>query len=148
MKIKQLTPEELPFCFDAASSFFAESKLPGELIFDHWVSQWTAFITQDLGSIFACYVKGKIAGILGGFCVRCSMTADMEGIEAFWYIMPENRGGMGGIKILKAYEAWCKSKGAKRMKMACLTDVNCQAMKDLYERMGYSEIQTSFKKEI
>lgn len=147
--IRELPVEQLWLTREIAHSFFAESGLPGTLDFDYWTGRWQQLIKDlDIGVILVYEQDGAIKGILGGLCVRCTMTAQLEAIESFWYVMPEVRGSIGGVKLLKAFEAWAQGRGAQRIKMAYLTHVNPVPTASLYARMGYSSLESCVVKEL
>lgn len=147
--IRPITAEELWLTRACAEGFFKESGLPGELRFDYWMSRWEQLIKDlDIGVILAYFRNGDIKGLLGGLCVPCTMTGQLEAIESFWYVQPEIRGSIAGPKLLKAFEAWAINRGASRIKMAYLTHVNPLPMASMYARMGYSALETAVVKEL
>jgi GNAT superfamily N-acetyltransferase len=147
--IRQLPPTALSLTRDIAFSFFEESQLPGELNFDYWIGRWQSLIIElDMGVIFVYESEGKIKGILGGIAARCSMTGDLEAIEAFWYVYPEVRGKPASIKLLKAFEDWAKERGAARVKMMHLSILNPISMREIYLRMGYSPLESAYSKNL
>lgn len=147
--IRHIIPEELPLTREVAFGFFEESKLPGELDFPYWMDRWESLMVElDIGTILVYEVNGQIKGIIGGVCVRCTMTADLEAVEAFWYVQPECRGGPAGVKLLKAFENWATGRQAVRIKMMHLSGLNADTMRDIYLRMGYSPLEHAYVKEI
>lgn len=147
--IRHLTEDEIPLTKECAFGFFKESGLPGELQFDYWIGRWQSIISElDIGTILVYESDGRVQGTLGGLCVRCSMTGQLEAIEAFWYIMPEARGSVGGIKLLKSFEQWARERGAVRVKMMHLSDLNASRVRDMYLRMGYSPLESAYSKEL
>lgn len=147
--IRQLDPSEISLTREIAFSFFEESQLPGELDFSYWENRWKSLISElDMGVIFVYESGDKIKGILGGVCVRCTMTADLEAIEAFWYVYPELRGKPGSIKLLKAFEDWARGRGAARIKMMHLSHLNPISMREIYLRMGYSALEVAYSKNL
>lgn len=141
-----LCPGELSLTRELAFAFFSESGLPGQLDFEHWKAQWTKFIDMGIGKIIAYYDGEKFVGMIGGLCVQCTMTADMEAIEAFWYVQKDKRGTPIGIKLLKSFEKWASQRGAKRVKMMHLSDLNAEMMRDIYLRMGYTPLEQAYSK--
>lgn len=62
--------------------------------------------------------------------------------ETVWFVSPEAR-GRGSIKMLDAYEAWARSVGCVSVGMASLATNDVSS---LYERRGYSAVETHFMK--
>lgn len=147
--IRILKYEELSSTIEeTAQLFFKESQLPGPPNFAYWIQRWKVLYDQDLGCVFSFEVDGKNRGVLGGLFVDCMMTGQKEAIEALWYVQRPFRGGVGGIRLIKAFEAEAIRRGCKRIKMAYLMSVNPELMDELYKRMGYKELQRDFVKEL
>ncbi len=62
--------------------------------------------------------------------------------ETVWYVTPAAR-GRGAIKMLDSYEAWARSVGCVSAGMASLSTNDVSS---LYERRGYSAVETHFMK--
>ena len=62
--------------------------------------------------------------------------------ETVWYVAREAR-GRGAIKMLDAYEGWARSVGCVSVGMASLATNDVSS---LYERRGYSAVETHFMK--
>lgn len=147
--IRQITANEVWLTRDCAFGFFSESKLPGELDFDYWMGRWESLIKDlDIGAIFVYESDGKVKGILGGLCVRCTMTGQLEAIESFWYMQNECRGTSAGVRLLKAFEQWAEKKGASRIKMAHLANLNATTMASMYQRLAYDPLEVVYSKEL
>lgn len=146
--IRPINPDELWLTREVAYGFFSESKLPGAIAFEHWMEHWSRMLLAGIGGIFCQFKEERVVGIIGGYIFPCTMTGKMEGIEAFWYVMMEGRGGTGGIKLLLAFEDWVREKGGAWIKMSSLSSINPDGMKSLFHRLNYSEIQTSYIKEL
>lgn len=147
--IRELPVEEIERTEECARAFFDESRLPGTLDLTYWNGRWRSIISElDIGAILVYESDNIIKGLLGGLCVRCTMTGDLEAIEAFWYMMPEFRGGIAGIKLIKAFEQWGKDRGALRIKMMHLSDLNAKVMEGIYIRMGYTPLEVAYSKSL
>lgn len=146
--VRKIDGHELSLTIDCAKQFFAESKLPGTLNLDHWMCEWESLITTGIGEIFVYERNGEVIGMLGGLFWPCSMTADLEALEGFWFVKPEHRKGMAAIKILKAFEDEAAKRGCKRVKMVHLWEVNPGNADNIYRRAGYSVLQVHYVKEL
>jgi hypothetical protein len=146
--ISKIQPDQLSLTRDCAFAFFKESQLPGQLDFEHWTKAWTNLINLNLGEVFAYFHKGEIVGILGGMFCLCTMTAELEALEGFWFVQPEFRKGMGGIKLLWAFQNEAMKRGCKRIKMAHLMSVNPDEVASLYRKMDFKILQVHYSKEL
>lgn len=93
-------------------------------------------------------VTMRAAGELVGYCVmmispelhyRSTLGARMD---IFW-LAPEMRGRMGGVKLFRAVEAELKRRGVKRAYMGSKLHKDSSR---LFEAMGYRPIETWFSK--
>lgn len=91
-------------------------------------------------------VNGSIEGMLLAACVAPWMLSKTFAVELAWFVRKTSRDGRSAIKMVKAYEAWAKSKGIKKVCMSDLTDI--QGLGKLYNRLGYSLTETSYIKEV
>lgn len=146
--IKEVQSQNIFEVMEPAYGFFSESKLPGKLNFEYWAGRWREMIDMGIGHIFAYIYEGKPVGIIGGLCVRCTMTTELEMIEAFWYMMPAHRGGMGGVRLLRALEAKAITDGALRIKMTHLSDLQADKVRDIYMKMGYTPLEKTYSKSL
>lgn len=54
------------------------------------------------------------------------------------YVVPEHRGGMAGVRMIRMLEAWARKRGADGMMLGQSTGVgDIERVRALYERMGY-----------
>lgn len=147
--IREIKPSELSLTRDCAFAFFRESNLDGILNFDHFCETWSRLIALDMAKILLYIDNNENAkGIIGGTITKCTMTADIIAMESFWWVAPELRGGVCGIKLLREWEKACMSAGAKRLYVGNLEQLNNEKMRCLYRRMGYRALETHYVKSI
>jgi len=91
-------------------------------------------------------VNGSIEGMLLGVLTSPWMLSKPFAVELAWFVRKASRDGRSAIKMVKAYEAWAKSKGIKKVCMSDLTEL--QGLGKLYKRLGYSLSETSYIKEV
>ena len=91
-------------------------------------------------------VNGSIEGGIVGACIAPWMMSESFAVELAWFVRKSSRDGRGAIKLVKAYEAWAKSKGVTKICMSDLTKL--QGLGKLYNRLGYSLTETSYIKEV
>jgi GNAT superfamily N-acetyltransferase len=87
---------------------------------------------------------GKVAGLLGFLIFPHYFTQEPTATEIMWYVLPEERNGGAGIKLLWEAEKQAKAMGAKRMGF---TAPSADVVK-LYERFGYKQVEITFMKEL
>lgn len=83
-----------------------------------------------------------IAGFLCGIVAPHYFTGELTAFKTAWYAVPGSRGY--GVHLLRAFEAWAMSKGAKRIIVA-----GRQARTlTLLGRLDYQPLETVFSKDI
>ena len=82
----------------------------------------------------------NLIGYIGVLVDRDFLTGDMTAYEVAWYVVPEERKGSGGFRMLQMAEQHAKAAGATVMKMSALT-VNVGRF---LERRGYTPLQTTY----
>ncbi|UXT89769.1 GNAT family N-acetyltransferase [Agrobacterium pusense] len=99
---------------------------------------------QHLASSMACVlVAGSRAqGVLMACAFEHPFGAGRFAKETVWYVTPMAR-GRGAIRMLDAYESWARSVGCVSAGMASLATNDVSS---LYERRGYSAVETHFMK--
>jgi hypothetical protein len=99
---------------------------------------------QHLASDKACVlVTGNPAqGVLMAVAYDHPFGAGRIAKETVWFVAPAAR-GRGAIKMLDAYEIWARSVGCVSAGMASLATNDVSS---LYERRGYSAVETHFMK--
>lgn len=83
---------------------------------------------------FAAGVKSPLLGNNSVFC----------GSELAWWVNPGHRGGINGIKLFKHLEGLAKDAGIKYWVMAYMESSMPEAIKGIYEKMGYVQSEVSY----
>lgn len=146
--IRPLTREEIPLCFPSGLSFYAEVSLPGRFSAQHFQASWERFYDLDMGVIIGLWEGDVYVGGIGGILAPNPNTGDLTAVECFWYVMPEHRGARKGIRLIEAFEAWAKSKGASQIIMVFVNGRKDSQLDRLYERMGFRVLETNYVKEL
>ncbi|UXT99925.1 GNAT family N-acetyltransferase [Agrobacterium tumefaciens] len=101
---------------------------------------------QHLASPMACVlVAGTPAqGLLMAAAYEHPFGAGRIAKETVWFVSPWAR-GRGSMRMLDAYESWARSLGCVSVGMASLATNDVSS---LYERRGYSAVETHFMKSL
>jgi len=99
---------------------------------------------QHMLSPMACVLVAgdRAQGVLMAAAFEHPFGAGRIAKETVWFVSPEAR-GRGAIKMLDAYETWARSVGCVSAGMASLATNDVSI---LYERRGYSAVETYFMK--
>lgn len=84
----------------------------------------------------------KPIGMLGGLIYRHPLSWQTFFSELFWWVEPEHRGH--GLDLPRHAEAWAKTLGATHCIMVSPND----RVSRLYEKLGYSKLETHYIKEV
>lgn len=99
---------------------------------------------QHLANCRACVIVADYPaqGVLMALAFEHPFGAGMFAKETVWFVTDAAR-GRGAVKMLDAYEVWARSIGCVSAGMASLVSND---VSKLYERRGYSAVETHFIK--
>ncbi len=88
----------------------------------------------------------QIVGVLAGIVTPHFFNYDNLFFNEFiWYVKPEHRKSGGGLLLYRALEKRCKEKGIKRIVMGH-TSYMIMEFESLYEKLGFTYLQTNYEK--
>ena len=89
------------------------------------------------GGMFIAECSGEAVGMVLGAVTSHFFGHDLMATDFVVYIAPEHRGGSLIVRMLKKYEAWAFSIGAKVISFGVSTEVAAERTGELYKRLGY-----------
>jgi len=101
-------------------------------------------VISQKGRVLIALEDGKIIGLLAFILFPHYFSSELTAGELMWYVLPEYRQSFTAIALLRAAERMARELGAKRMQFTAPTDEVAAA----YARLGYSQIEVSFQKEL
>ena len=104
------------------------------------------FQLQDQGllTVVTCRDEGKLVGYIAFFVMPHMHYLDCKTAnEDLYFILPEYRKGMTGIKLFKKAEEILKQKGVQRIILSCKTNFDHSK---IFERLGYQFFEKHFNK--
>lgn len=90
-------------------------------------------VIGDPSGVVLLWDDGQPRGVLAGMVGPHPLFPVTVASELLWWIEPAAR-GLAWRSMLRAFEAWARSRGADRVVMACLDDRAAR----LYARTGYA----------
>lgn len=144
--MKQADIKDLPLLAGLAAEFYAESAALGSFEIERFRTLWTELLSNGTGVIFMLTHDEKPVGVIGGVCYPEAYNSNLVAQEFFIFVAKQHRGGAGFLKLLRSFESWARLKGCSEMRLAHLFDLQPVRLKDLYLRLGFREIETSFSK--
>ena len=118
----------------------------GQQACETWINSWFMMISSGNAKILGLKKDNKFIGAIGLVFTPSMEDGVMTCMETFWYVDEKHRGQ--GLKLLLKAEKEAKAMGAKRMMMMYLQNSMPNKVKNIYERMGYKYIQTTYFKEL
>ena len=91
-------------------------------------------------------IDGKLAGALLGDVSQTYFGKDKVAINRNWYVRPEFRGSLAGIKLLKDFEKWAKEQGAKRVYGGTSTKINTKGFDQIMNRLNYQVVGADYQR--
>lgn len=148
MKITPIEGSDLEDFLKAADMFATESKVGVPINPDTLIEQIASMIEKQHGNVLIARTEeGEFVGTIG-FCVSPMWWDEtyLIGEELFWWVSPEYRNGLIGIKLLNEAEKYIRALGAKEFHMMCLETVEPDKVGSLYQRLGFSPAQYLYRK--
>lgn len=141
MNIRRLGSWEEEDILPIAEQFHAEAQIGATFHREACLANWRSLGTRVAFGLF----KGDdLVGVLAGFIAPQFMTGVMLAQEMFWYVKPEHRGSLSGVRLFQEFEKWATEKQAYGIVMASLADNPPVA--ELYKKRGYRHIESHYLK--
>jgi GNAT superfamily N-acetyltransferase len=102
---------------------------------------WAAIAAAETDPCFLGLVLADADEQIVGFLLAGETNhffgRDRYACDLALYVAPEHRGGSGFVRMIRAYEAWCRIRGVKEIQVGVSSDVASQSTVAMYQRMGY-----------
>ena len=108
-------------------------------------AQVVSWIDSDDWEIFLAKEGLQVRGVLVGAVSRYPYSTTLGAGDYIWYIDPEHRGGMTGVRLMRMMEKWAKGRGAVVMETGATSGIENRAA-GLMERLGYSPVGMLMRK--
>lgn len=89
---------------------------------------------------------GRIAGFFLAAETTHFFGKDRYACDVAIYIAPEHRGGPGFLRMMKAYEAWCRIRGVKEINIGVSSGIAQGPTQKLYEKLGFHQTAVAYRK--
>jgi GNAT superfamily N-acetyltransferase len=146
--IRRATSSDIESIVAMGRKFHAASGVSAALPFDGESAVATAMhLMSDDGALFVAEQGARLVGMAGALKYPHYMNLGCTvAQELFWWVEPDARGGMSGVRLLMALEEWARAEGCKALTMICLP-IDSPA-EGIYSRFGYRALEKSFVKEL
>lgn len=145
LTIREATEADVPALVTLGMAFLRESVYAAHVGENPAQAEKVAqyLLAHPDGAVLVAEVDGTVIGMIGLMVVPHLFSGELTAGEVFYYINPDHRGS-AGLRLLKAAEQWAKDAGAVAIQMIAPTARVCV----LYERLGYTAIETNYTKRI
>lgn len=89
---------------------------------------------------------GQVIGMYAGFISEYYFGRDLCAYDLLLFVDPSRRGGMAAVMLIKAFEEWAWSLGAKEVCPGTTTMVAPERTSRLFHHLGYTVVGSIFKK--
>lgn len=89
---------------------------------------------------------GKLAGFFLAAETRHFFGRDHYACDLACYVAPEHRGGPGFVRMVRAYEAWCRIRGVREIHIGVSSGVTAERTARMFTKLGYSTPAMAFRK--
>ena len=149
MRMFRATADDVPRMIECAKLCcleHGEAVLGGKLDAKHYEQTWCKLIESGIGVMFLVEDEtGKIVGGIGGARYPTLLTGLERCTQLFVYVRPEYRGRISIRKLMRELEIWAVEIRAHDICMPLLKSMP-GSTRDVYEKMGYTETETQFRK--
>lgn len=83
--------------------------------------------------------NGRPVGYMFGVKHPTFFGDDLVATELMLYLKPENRGGLGAIRLIQDFVKWCKDQGCVEINVGSSVQVATETTKKLYAKLGFIE---------
>jgi GNAT superfamily N-acetyltransferase len=137
--VRRATPDDVARFAELGLRFYAEEG--GREASPHQLARFAFSHLESDDRIFL--VAGEpVAGFLCGVLAPHYFTGEPTAFKTAWYAIPGSRGL--GAHLLRAFEAWAKAKGARRLIVAGRQERTLA----LLGRLGYAPLETVTSKDL
>jgi len=156
MRIRSATREDIPAIVEMAQRFYPESPYPA-IYGDMPDSQAAGLVIVMLdgmashgvvpGVMLVAEDGGDLVGMLCLHIDAATFTPEIIAGEVVWWVAPSHRGGMCGVRLVRAGEQAAAERGATVSRMAVLGSSPDEAG-ELLQRLGYAPTETIYTKRL
>lgn len=100
-------------------------------------------------NIFAegAYAEGLVGMIVGQISEYWFGT-DRIASDTVWYVHPDHRGSMAGIRLLTHFADWAENQGVKEISVGVSSGINTDRAGALLNRIGFNSVGGLYKRRI
>lgn len=146
--IRPAVPEDAEALMNMGRAFFEEAGHGKEFTFDPVDFGGTLDVLADAGLLLVVEKDGEVIGMAAADVAPAFWNRSvLMGREAFWYVLPRHRKGVGR-ELLNALISAAQSYGAAVFDVVAEDGKRGPALARLYRAGGFSPAETVFRKRL
>lgn len=104
-----------------------------------------ASLVRDDLFLWVAVDEGSIVGFLwAGYHDLAPWTPVRVASDILFYIVPEKRGTLLGMRLIKAYKQWAFEKECAEVRLSIASGINEERVGRMYERLGFETFGTVY----
>jgi len=107
-------------------------------------SIYEKIVQSDLGFGVIAYKDDVPVGLFAGSLATHYFGPDIFAYDLAWYVVPEHRGAMTAVRMLKMFQSWAKDRGAREVHVGVMTNVSSARTGKLFKRLGYTHVGCNY----
>jgi GNAT superfamily N-acetyltransferase len=113
------------------------------------MEDWVSDRVNDDGSlVLGCWSGDFLVGAIVGLTFLPPYSNRLVAGDYIWYVRPEHRGGMAGVRLMKMFEDWARDVGAVQILTGATSGINSKRSAALLERLGFVPTGASLYKDL
>jgi len=111
--------------------------------------EWVSDRIDDDGSlVLGAWSGADLVGCVIGLTFVPPYSERVVAGDYIWYVRPEYRGGMVGVRLLRMFEDWAVDAGAVQILTGATSGIKSERGAALLERLGFVPTGTSMYKDV
>ena len=111
--------------------------------------EWVSDRIDDDGSlVLGAWSGSDLVGCVIGLTFVPPYSERVVAGDYIWYVRPEYRGGMVGVRLLRMFEDWAVGAGAAQILTGATSGIKSERAAALLERLGFVPTGTSMYKDL
>lgn len=147
MDIRQATPQDVGAIVALGALMHSESPRFSKLSYNcEKVRAMMAMAMQDERYlVLVAENDGALLGGFAGFMAPHWFSDDQVASDLALFVQPDRRGGMAGVRLVKAFVAWAKTRNPKLIQLGISTGVLVEETAQLYRAIGLKQFGYLFE---
>ena len=141
------TLEDLDVLMDIGESMHKESPRFSRMSYSpaKVLQMFIDLINADCGLIVVAEQDDKIIGGIAAIVSQHWFSQDLMASDIALFIVPEHRGGITAVRLVKHYVAWAKEQGAVITQMGISTGVHADETAAMFKAIGLKQFGYLFE---